>query len=140
MYSFLFFIHIIAVAMGLGGGLANILARRQMKNADPVTYPAFALVGAAIGKMATSGLLLLWISGVWMSSIRYDGIADIPVLLWMKIIVVLAMTAISAMLNIMIIKSQRSGTPPDAERLSRLSHSISGLAVLTVLIAVWIFH
>ena len=50
MYQLLLIVHFIALAMAIGGGYANIIAKRQMPKADPVTYPGFGIAGAGVGK------------------------------------------------------------------------------------------
>lgn len=139
MYQLLLILHFIALAMAMGGGLANIVSKRQMPNANPVTYPGFALAAGAVGKMATLGLLILWITGLWMGLIRFEGFAAFPAMLWVKLLAVTILTGFSASLNIMIIKARKSGTPPDGDKVDTHAYSISALAVIIVILAVLTF-
>lgn len=139
MYQVLLVLHFIALAMAMGGGFANIVSRRQMTKAEPVTYPGFALASGAVGKMATLGLLLLWITGIWMAIIRFGSFGATPPMLWVKIAVVTLLTGFSASLNIMVIKAKNAGAPPDEKKLKAHAHSIAMLGVFVVILAVLIF-
>lgn len=140
MYHILLILHFVALAAAMGGGLSNIIAKRQMPKADPVTYPAFGIAAGAVGKMATLGLLVLWITGIWMGLLKFDGFGAFPVMLWVKLLFVTILTGFSASLNIMIIKAQKAGAPPDGKKVDTHAHSIAGLAFVIVILAVLTFN
>lgn len=138
MFTILMILHFIGLAMGMGGGMANIIAKRQMPKADPVTYPGMAMASQAVGKMASGGLLLLWLTGIGMTMIKYGG--AVPTLLYVKIGIVGVMTILVVGFNIMMIRAQRTGTPPDGDKIDRYAYSINILAILTVIVAVVLFR
>lgn len=140
MYHTLLVVHFIALAMTVGGGYANILAKRQMPKAEPVTYPGFGIAAAAVGKMATLGLVILWVTGVWMALLKFGSLGAIPTLLWGKIAVVVLASAVSASLNVLIIKAQKAGTPPDGARVDKHAHALAGLGLVIILLAVLTFN
>lgn len=139
MYQLLLIVHFIALAMAIGGGYANIIAKRQMPKADPVTYPGFGIAAAGVGKMATLGLVILWITGLWMASIKFGGFTDIPALFWAKIAAVVAASGVSASLNVMIFKAQKSGTPTDSAKVDKHAYALAGLGLIIILLAVLTF-
>ena len=139
MYHILLILHFIALAAAMGGGLSNILAKRQMPKADPVTYPGFAVAAGAVGKMATHSLILLWITGLWMAFLKFGSLGEFPTLLWVKLLAVTILSGFSASLNVMIIKARKAGTPPDAQRMKRLGQSSLATGVIALIFAVLAF-
>jgi hypothetical protein len=140
MYHTLLVLHFLALAMAMGGGLSNIIAKRQMPKAPPVTYPGFALASGAVGKMATLALAVLWVTGLWMGLLKFGGFGGFPALLWVKLALVTVLTGFSGSLNHLIIRARRAGTPPDGQKIDRHAYAISGLAVLIVIVAVVLFN
>lgn len=140
MYHVLLILHFIALAAAMGGGLSNIVAKRQMPKADPVTYPGFALASGAVGKMATFSLLILWITGLWMGFLKYESLGAFPATLLIKILFVAILTGFSASLNLMIIKARKAGVPPNGDKIDTHAYSITGLAVVIVTMAVITFN
>lgn len=138
MFTVLMILHFLGLVMGMGGGFANIVAKRQMPKAQPVAYPGMALAAEAVGKMAASGLVLLWLTGIAMTMIKYAG--AVPTMLWLKIGIVGVMTVLVVGLNLMMIRAKRSGTPPDGQKIDRYAYSINSLGILTVIIAVILFR
>ena len=140
MYHVLLILHFVALAAAMGGGFSNIIAKKQMPKADPATYPGFRIAAGAVGKMATLGLLVLWITGIWLGLLKFGGFGAFPAMLWTKLLFVTVLTGFSASLNIMIIKSQKAGTPPDSKKVDTHAHSIAGLAIVIVILAVFTFN
>lgn len=139
MFALLMILHFIALGMAMGGGMSNIIAKRQMPKVEPITYPGMVAAAGAVGKLATTGLALLWITGVWMTSLKY-GLAGMPFLLWVKIAIVGVLTAGSISLNLMLIRAKKAGTPPDSDKIDKHAYFINGLALITVAVAVVLFR
>lgn len=139
MFTILMILHFIALGMSLGGGMSNILAKRQMPKVDPVTYPGMAKAAEAVGKMASTGLAILWITGLWMTTIKY-GWAGVPFLLWVKIAIVGSLTVVVISFNVLLIKAKKSGIPPDSEKADKHAYLINALALLTIVLAVVLFR
>jgi hypothetical protein len=139
MFTLLIILHLLAMATAMGGGFANIIAKRQMAKADPVTFPGMAMAAGAVGKLSSSALVVLWITGIWMTSLKY-GLANMTALFWIKITVVGALTLVVISLNLMMIRAKKSGTPPDSAKADKHAYTISILGILTVAIAVILFR
>lgn len=131
MLATLKILHFLALAIGLGGGLANLVIG-QMAGAEgaPVTRP----IQKRIGRIAFGGLLLLWITGLWMVSLSY-ALGDLPLWFWIKMLVVLAMTAAAVTAQLALL---RPG-PDTPAKLRKLGLIVSGAATLAVVLAVLSF-
>lgn len=139
MFTILMILHFVALGMSMGGGMSNILAKRQMPKVEPVAYPGMAMAAQAVGKMATTGLAILWITGVWMVTIKY-GWAGVSFLLWVKIAIVGVLTLVVISFNVMMIKAKKSGIPPDSDKADKHAYLINALALLVVVLAVVLFR
>jgi len=139
MFTVLMILHFIALGMSMGGGMSNILAKRQMAKVDPSSFPGMAKAAEAVGKMASSGLVLLWITGVWMTTIKY-GWDGVPYLLWVKISIVGVLTLVVVSFNVMMIRAKKAGTPPDSAKVDQHAYLINVLAIIVVIIAVVLFR
>ena len=121
--------HILALATGLGLGLANLVIGAM--SADPaITRP----IQKRLSRVAFAALIVLWITGIWMAVIAYT-LSTLPFWFWVKILVVLAMTAAAVTAQVALF---RPG-PDTPARLKRLTHIVTGSAALAVILAVIAF-
>lgn len=128
MLATLKIVHLLALAIGLGGGVANlVIGRMAGAEGAPVARP----IQKRIGRLAFGGLLLLWITGIWMLSLSY-AFGDLALWFWVKMAVVLAMTAAAVAAQL---EGLRPG-PGTPAKLRRLGMLISAAAALTVVFAV----
>jgi len=125
MLAILKILHFLALAIGLGGGVANLVIGK-MAGADgaPVTRP----IQKRIGRVSFGALLLLWITGIWMLSLGWR-IEFLPLLFWIKIIAVLAMTAAAVTAQLALLRPG-PGTPARLKTLGLIVTSAAGLAVV----------
>jgi len=131
MLATLKILHLLALAIGLGGGIANlVIGRMAGAEGAPVTRP----IQKRIGRIAFGGLLLLWITGIWMVSLSYT-LGDLPLWFWIKMLVVLAMTAAAVTAQVALL---RPG-PDTPAKLRKLGLIVSGAAALAVGLAVLSF-
>ena len=123
-------LHILALAAGLGLGLANLVIGAM--SADPaITRP----IQKRLSRVAFAALIVLWITSVWMAVIAYT-LSTLPFWFWVKILVVLAMTAAAVTAQVALIRAPDPETPA---RLKRLTHIVTGSAALAVILAVIAF-
>lgn len=124
-------LHILALAVGLGGGIAGLIVGQIAGPKDP------ALAGAIQGRLGwlsflailvlwATGLVLLWNAGGWTGQNFW---------FWLKIVAVLILTGLAVRMRI------AARTPgPDTARLGRrLGPIISAAAALAVVFAVAAF-
>lgn len=140
MLEILKFIHFVGMAVGIGGGLANLLAGMGLASVPPEARPLVGAFRANLGKLATGGLVLLWLTGltlIWQSEAAS---------LWtnptfqLKLVAVIILSGLSVIANLAAIRAKRTGTPPDAQRMKKLGVA-SQLAVwVAVLFAVVTFN
>jgi len=127
MLAALKILHILALAIGLGGGVVNlVIGHMAGEDGAPVTRP----IQKRIGRMAFGGLLILWITGIWMLALNY-GLDDLALWFWVKMLVVLAMTAAAVTAQVALL---RPG-PETPAKLRKLGIIISGAATLAVIFA-----
>lgn len=130
MLATLKIIHLLSLAVGLGGGVANALVgARVTAKAPEIGLPVQRL----IGRLSFLALVLLWITGVWMV---LDGraLGELGPWFWIKMIVVLALTAAAVTAQ----TAQLRGTATPA-RMRALGTGITGASALAVVFAVLAF-
>ena len=131
MLATLKILHLLALAIGLGGGIANLMIGRM---AGPEGAPVTRPIQKRIGRMAFGGLILLWITGLWMLSLSYT-LGDLALWFWVKMLVVLAMTAAAVTAQVALL---RPG-PDTPAKLRKLGLMVSTAAALAVVFAVLSF-
>ena len=140
MNETLLIIHYLAFSVGIGGGLANMLIGIQMRGAEPATAAALGGLRARIGRASFIGLVLLWLTGLWMFFGYAGGLASASAWFWLKMIAVLGLTAAALRIQAVALAAQRSGSPPDPALMRRLGMASGLAAVLAVIFAVIAFR
>jgi lysylphosphatidylglycerol synthetase-like protein (DUF2156 family) len=125
MLAILKILHFLALAIGLGGGAANLVIG-NMAGAEgaPVTRP----IQKRIGRVSFGALLLLWITGIWMLGLGWR-LEYLPPLFWIKIIVVLVMTVAAVTAQVALLRPGPD-TPAKLKKLGLMATSAAGLAVV----------
>jgi len=124
-------LHFLALAVGIGGGIANGIVVATASANDP------ALVGAIrsrIGRAGFVALITLWITGVWMAFAGGYADSGMGFWFWAKMFFVLVMTACS--LTIQITMRRPSPGAAARARAQTLSKVILACAILAVVCAV----
>jgi uncharacterized membrane protein len=132
-------IHFLAFSIGIGASVSNLIVGARAARAEPQFRPALGGVSQALGKTATHSLVLLWLSGIAMVYLDWDGWASLPPLFWAKIAAVLVLTGCSVLLNMHMLRSKRAGTPPPAPTMAMLGRVGSASALTALVIAVITF-
>ncbi len=122
-------LHLIALAIGLGLGIANILIG-AMSSAPDITRP----IQKRISRVAFAALILLWITGIWMVTSAHP-LSTLPLWFWIKILVVIAMTAAAITAQIALLRPR----PDTPARVKTLGNIVTGSACLAVIFAVLSF-
>ncbi|PQO23035.1 hypothetical protein C2I36_10045 [Rhodobacteraceae bacterium WD3A24] len=131
-------IHFLSFAVGIGGGVASLLAGLAMRTAGGGA-PALAGLQRRLGRASAVAIVLLWITGVWMLYAVYGGWGGMSGWFWIKIVAVVGLTAVSARMQWLSITAQRSGTPPAPRIMAGLGAAANLLAIAAVIIAVIAF-
>jgi len=133
-------LHYLAFSVGIGGGVANMIAGIVMKSVDPAARPGLGQVQARVGRAAFLGLVLLWFTGVWMLFADQGGPGEMGWAFWVKMLAVLALSAVAVKMQMLGRAARKAATPPHAPTMARLGMA-SGLAsTLSVIFAVIAFH
>lgn len=121
-------LHFLALAIGLGGGVANIvIGAKAGADAPQVARP----IQKFISRLAFAALIMLWITGLWMIALNHS-FATLGLWFWIKILVVLLLSAAAITAQISLL---RPG-PTTPARLKTLGLFITACATLAVILAV----
>lgn len=132
-------LHFLALAIGIGGGVANALIGANMAGADPAARPVLAKIQGAIGKFSAGSLVVLWITGVALVYLIYNGWGGLPASFWLKITFVVILTGLSVRLNMLAAKARRGDGPPPAKTMALLGQMATVCSVLIVIFAALAF-
>lgn len=132
-------IHFLALAIGIGGGVANGLIGMRLAKADAALRPVLTGIQATLGKLGLLSIVLLWVTGVALTYLLYDGWANLPPSFWLKIIFVVILTGLLARLGMVSAKARRSNQPPPGKTLALLGQMATLSSVLIVVFAALAF-
>lgn len=88
-------VHFLALALVVGGGVSSAVVAARVARVDASMRPALVGIQATIGKLSLGALLLLWLSGILLTYLYYDGWSNLPPSFWLKIIFVVILTGLS---------------------------------------------
>lgn len=130
-------LHFLALATGLGFGLAGLVAMRVSTGAPPEAMPTVMKLRARLGQLSGLSILVLWFTGLWMWLSAHDG--TLTAIFALKILGAIALTVVSGYLNYAGFRAARGGPRPDPARMALLARTAAGLAALIVVLAVLAF-
>ncbi len=131
MFATLKILHFLALAIGLGGGVANyVIGVMAGPDGAPVTRP----IQKRISRIAFVALILLWITGIWMVSTTYT-LSGLPFWFWVKILVVLGMSVAAVAAQAALLRPE----PETPAKVKKLGMLVTGAATLAVVLAVLSF-
>ena len=136
MTQLLLILHFIAMAVGVGGSVANMIAGITAGSAPAEARPTLGMLQRRIGIAAAASLALLWITGIWM--VLGAG-EDLSILFSLKIVAVIILTALSAGMQFLSLRAARSGTPPPPVTMRRLGMAGLVTSLTVVVLAVLSF-
>lgn len=131
-------IHLLGLAAGLGFGLANVVAMQRMASTPEAARPALAALIKLNGRIAFGGIVLLWLTGLWLYLTKYAG-APLGAAFHAKLTVVVVLTALAAYAQWLLLRAERTGTPPPANIMRLISRTVPALAIAAVVLAVIAF-
>jgi hypothetical protein len=131
------FLHFWALAIGIGGGMANMLAAPIARAAEPEAKPVLGKLQRRIGQMGAGAILVLWVTGIWLVVVEYPVLGRLPMLFWVKIAAVLVLTYVSARGQLLSLRAMRGGPPPDPAVMKKIAMAgaTSALAALALAVA-----
>ena len=139
MFETLKIIHFSGLILAFAGGIGNMVAGMKLSTIPPEGAPAVGAFRFALGRISTLGLILLWLTGIWMVSLN-DGWAIFSDLTFvLKFAAVLVVTGFSIAANITVARATKADTPPDSARMKMIGQGALFFAFLALILAVLSF-
>ncbi|MGR3291382.1 MAG: hypothetical protein ACU0C9_09345 [Paracoccaceae bacterium] len=132
-------IHFLGLILGIGGGIANAIAATKLSGLPPQARPVVGGFRAALGKMSTIGLVLLWLTGIsLLVSLDTDILLSDQTFL-LKLAAVIVLTGFSVTANMTVMSARRSGKPPEPARMKKIGIGATVFGLLALVLAVLAF-
>ncbi len=138
-YDLLLIGHFLGLAMGFAAGFGNMVMMgliAKAKAADAVVLSRFP---PAIVRVSNIGLVLLWITGVILVLIRWNGLASLSVMFWIKMVAVVALTGLAIVMHRLMGRA-RKGDIRAARQMPLLGRLAGVSALMALIFAVLAFH
>jgi putative copper export protein len=139
MYTVLLFIHFVGLAMGVGTGFAMLRIGFANRHLSPPEKGQLFQKISALRLNGYTGFALLILSGVLMLSMRPGMASAAGPLFLVKMTLVVLMLVNMGVMHVVMFKAKRAGGPPPA-LLPRLGNLNFTMGVVTILVAVMVFH
>ena len=139
MFELIKIVHFLSIVVGIGAGMANLVAGARLKFSQPEQAKTVAAYRVTMAQISTIGLIGLWLTGLAMMAMSgADFVAYGAVFQW-KIGAVVVLSIISATSNTMVFRAKRAGKPPNFMYLSRLGMGAQICAIAALILAVFAF-
>jgi hypothetical protein len=133
MIEILKIIHFLSLAVGIGGGFANAVIGARAAASEPPVKVVLGGVSSGIGKASGVALILLWLTGISLVYLVFDGWANLPWAFWVKLAFVVVLSLLSLRMNLYVMQAARTKTPPPAAAMKVLGQ-LAGLSSLLIVI------
>ena len=130
------FAHILGLMLGAAAGFGSMMVARQVRRTGAPT-PELAALRPKFGKMALTGILLLWVSGLLLWLLRYD-LADLGPAYSLKLVVALVLFGVILAITSATRRAAAQGTTPPTW-LPKLGMTTPVLTLLAMGLGVWVF-
>ena len=134
MIEFLKIVHFLSLAVGIGGGVANGVIGAKAARAAAEVRPVLGGISGLIGRLSGAALILLWLSGIALVYLATNGWSTLAAAFWVKLAFVVVLSAISLYLNLLVMRAQKTRTPPPAATMKRLGQ-IGGMCSVFIVIS-----
>jgi hypothetical protein len=139
MNETLLFLHFVGLMLGAAGGFASAVIMRRALVIPAGEAKVVRGLGPLLATVSAIGLALLWVSGLLLVWVKWDGFASLPQLFWVKAIFILSLTLVIGLIH-MTYGEIRKGNVAVAARLPKLGPLVGLSSLLAVLFAVLAFH
>jgi multisubunit Na+/H+ antiporter MnhC subunit len=136
MFALMKTLHLFGLMLGAGGGMGSMMVAIQAKRAGGPPAPALLSLRKNFAMAALIGVLLLWVTGLWLWLVDYDG-AMLGTVFALKILAAALILAILIAARIAMARTP-AGSPPPAW-LQRVGPLSGLLAYVAVALAVIVF-
>ena len=138
MNEALLFLHFVGLMLGAAGGFASAVIMRRALALPADEAKVVRGLGPLLANVSAIGLALLWVSGLLLVWMKWDGFASLPQLFWVKAIFILSLTLVIGLIH-MTYGEIRKGNLAVAARLPKLGQLTGLSSLLAVLFAVLAF-
>ena len=138
MLDALLTVHLIGLMLGAGGGFGSMVAMRYAGSIPAEQQPVIRGLTPLLARVALVGLVLLWITGVWMIA-DMGGAEGLPWTFWAKMTFVTTLTLAAIGTEVTYAQVKR-GNAKAAARLPILGPIAGISSLLAVGFAVFTFH
>ena len=139
MTIFLKFAHLLALALGVGMGIANILLIRHAGRLPAEQRGAIPPLQILFGRIGFVAVIFLWLTGMALWFLMFDGNWQLGVWFHAKLAIAFVLTILAGAVQVEIWRAQRTARAPSAALIKPLAIAIPALAVLAVGAAVLSF-
>jgi hypothetical protein len=139
MNEVLLFIHFLGLMLGAAGGFASSIIMRRAVALPPDQGQILRALGPTLAHVSGAGLVLLWVTGIIMVWSKWDGLASLPDMFWVKFAFVVLLTLFSGFIDVTYAQIKR-GNVAAASRLPKLGPLAGISSLLAVLFAVIAFQ
>lgn len=139
MSDFLYILHMLGIAMGLGTGFVMIALEFGTKDMAPEEKGPFMMRAMVASKVSLTGLVLLLVTGLILMIPMLSDLLSSPLfLIKMALVVVLVVLEVIFLGLQARVKQERGG--PAQARIPGLGRVMTITATLIVIVAVLVFH
>ncbi len=139
MNEALLFLHLVGLMLGAAGGFASAVIMRRALVLPADDARAVRGLGPILANVSGIGLVLLWATGLILVWSKFDGVASLPQMFWVKAIFILSLTVMTGLIQ-MTYAEIRKGNPTAAAKLPKFGPMAGVSALLAVLFAVVAFN
>lgn len=132
------FLHFLGLMLGAGAGFGSMIVARQIRASAGVPTPQLAALRPLFARMGAIGIIILWVSGLWLYLSKYGG-APLGGAFHAKLGVAALLLVVILALNVVVARAKAKGVPPPAW-LPVLGMTTPVLTILAVVLAVIVFN
>ena len=139
MREVMLIIHFIGLAMALGSGFANLFLNVVVSKLEPAERGNFMAKIMILGRMGQTGLGLLVLSGLALTTPYWKVLGDMPLFIAKLSLVGVLLLSVAWVL-IILRKAKKQGKPALLKNVKPLGMLNFFLGITIVILAVLIFH
>ncbi len=132
-------LHFLGLAMGFAAGFGNMVMAGLMAKATPDERRILARFPPAIARVGDIGLVMLWLTGLTLVFVKWQGFGNMPGLFHAKLTAVVLMTLAIGFIH-SLAKKVAAGDPAALSKAQATGKVVFLLAVTIVTLAVWTFN
>ena len=132
-------LHLLGLVLGLGFGLANIVIMRRMPGVPQDARPAMAALQKFNSRMGFGGIIILWVTGLWLFLAKYAG-ASLSGAFHAKLAAVVVLTGLAAWAQWLLGNAARTKQPPPSGTMRLIGMTVPALAAVAAALAVVTFN